>query len=48
MQRKQLNWAQRGQLWLRLFIRVIGTVLILLLVVNIRQVRDLDKQKERR
>ena len=25
-----------------------GTVLLLLLVVNIRQVRDLDKQKERR
>lgn len=29
MHHKQLNWAQRGQLWLRLFIRVIGTVLIL-------------------
>ena len=25
-----------------------GTVLLLLVVVNIRQVRDLDKQKERR
>ena len=25
-----------------------GTVLLLLLVVNIRQVRDLDKQRERR
>lgn len=29
MQRKQLNWSQRGQLWMRLFIRVLGTVLIL-------------------
>lgn len=29
MQRKQLNWSQRGQLWLRLFIRVVGTGLIL-------------------
>ena len=25
-----------------------GTVLLLLVIVNIRQVRDLDKQKERR
>ena len=25
-----------------------GTVLVLLVIVNIRQVRDLDKQKERR
>lgn len=29
MQRKQLNWSRRGRLWLRLFIRVMGTVLIL-------------------
>jgi len=35
MQRKQLNWPQRGQLWLRLFIRVIGTVLILWAVVKL-------------
>ncbi len=35
MHHKQLNWAQRGQLWLRLFIRVIGTVLILWAVAKV-------------
>lgn len=35
MQRKQLNWSQRGQLWLRLFIRVVGTALILWAVAKL-------------
>ena len=32
MQHEQLNWAQRGQLWLRLGIRLVGTLLAAILL----------------
>lgn len=35
MHRKQLDWAQRGRLWLRLLIRVLGTALILWAAVKL-------------